>query len=149
MYQQSLVLLSVLVSISAQSLCCNFISLGIFSVSSLQSYSSLFTGKYCGLPPKLENGYILKSSGADYQSTVTFACYPEFSLAGNNTIQCNEDGEWTEIPSCIGQFPSVLTDAYFKTLANIQHPTKLYNIILNVNSVNQNLLLPQPQVASE
>jgi hypothetical protein len=61
----------------------------------------LVAAKYCGQAPAVTNAYIASSSGSlTFSNTVTYSCYPGFSMTGSATITCQSSGVWTARPSC-------------------------------------------------
>jgi len=54
---------------------------------------------YCGVPEKIENGYIVNTTGADYRANATYECNGGFTHSGH-TAMCSETGEWINLPIC-------------------------------------------------
>ncbi|GFO32178.1 fibropellin-1, partial [Plakobranchus ocellatus] len=55
----------------------------------------------CPKAPGLENGYVISSVGdLAYEGSITYECYQGFSITGPNTITCQADGSWTQMPTC-------------------------------------------------
>ncbi|XP_052236179.1 CUB and sushi domain-containing protein 1-like [Dreissena polymorpha] len=55
---------------------------------------------YCGPPPKIENGYIVKATGATYNSTTMYSCAQGFTMFENKNATCDENGKWMNAPTC-------------------------------------------------
>ncbi|XP_077934355.1 complement factor H-related protein 5 isoform X4 [Halichoerus grypus] len=58
----------------------------------------------CGQPPQLPNGTIKERRKEEYGhgEMVEYECPPYFLMTGPKKIQCI-DGEWTNLPTCVGQ----------------------------------------------
>ncbi|XP_052814685.1 uncharacterized protein LOC128241685 isoform X2 [Mya arenaria] len=55
---------------------------------------------FCGAPPKVNNAYVTVASGGSYMSVATYACNPEFNMAGGPNATCMDNGEWEGLPAC-------------------------------------------------
>lgn len=60
----------------------------------------------CPPPEGIDRGFV---SGADhsrygYMETVVYGCHLNFVLDGNLRSICQQDGKWSEKPSCNGRF---------------------------------------------
>ncbi|XP_073740659.1 complement factor H-related protein 5 isoform X3 [Callorhinus ursinus] len=58
----------------------------------------------CSQPPQLPNGKIKQRRKEEYGhgEMVEYECPPHFLMTGPKKIQCI-DGEWTDLPTCVGQ----------------------------------------------
>ncbi|XP_044233617.1 complement factor H-related protein 5 isoform X1 [Ursus arctos] len=58
----------------------------------------------CGQPPQLPNGKMKAVMKEEYRhgETVEYDCPPYFLMTGPKKVQCI-DGEWTNLPTCVGQ----------------------------------------------
>ncbi|CAD5118429.1 DgyrCDS7137 [Dimorphilus gyrociliatus] len=55
----------------------------------------------CNIPPVLNNGYVIESTGITFGKTVKYNCRNGFRMVGDATITCQKTGQWTSKPSCI------------------------------------------------
>ncbi|XP_060604256.1 CUB and sushi domain-containing protein 3-like, partial [Ruditapes philippinarum] len=51
--------------------------------------------KDCKSPPDLENGNVSTTNGTTYESVSTFTCDLGFTLEGDDSTKCTENGTWT------------------------------------------------------
>lgn len=58
----------------------------------------------CGQPPQLPNGKMKGVMKEEYRhgETVEYDCPPYFLMTGPKKVQCI-DGEWTNLPTCVGK----------------------------------------------
>ena len=56
----------------------------------------------CGTPNETNNGTISWSTTV-FNSTATYSCHKGFSIVGNMTIFCQDNGNWSESPVCLGR----------------------------------------------
>ncbi|CAG5134449.1 unnamed protein product, partial [Candidula unifasciata] len=55
----------------------------------------------CEKVPNVQNGYIASSSGnLPYNGTLTYKCYQGYMLVGLDTVMCDANGHWINLPSC-------------------------------------------------
>ncbi|GFR81199.1 neurogenic locus notch homolog protein 1, partial [Elysia marginata] len=55
----------------------------------------------CPKAPGLRNGYVASSTGSlAYQGSLTYKCYQGFTITGPDTVTCQADGSWTQMPTC-------------------------------------------------
>ncbi|CAC5408148.1 unnamed protein product [Mytilus coruscus] len=55
---------------------------------------------YCPIPPAVDNGYIVESSGVKVDNNVTYKCNDGFTMNGVPVIKCLQEGNWEEAPRC-------------------------------------------------
>ncbi|VDI24739.1 CUB and sushi domain-containing protein, partial [Mytilus galloprovincialis] len=55
---------------------------------------------YCPIPPAVDNGYIVESSGVKVGNNVTYKCNDGFTMNGEPVIKCLQDGNWEDEPKC-------------------------------------------------
>ncbi|KAM9314805.1 beta-2-glycoprotein 1-like [Pholidichthys leucotaenia] len=56
----------------------------------------------CPFPDNIDNGYMTSTyvRDYDYRETMKYGCHGEYVLEGSMEIVCQEDGTWSEKPSC-------------------------------------------------
>ncbi|KAJ8309937.1 LOW QUALITY PROTEIN: hypothetical protein KUTeg_011802 [Tegillarca granosa] len=57
------------------------------------------TVTYCGVPPAIDYGYIVSSTGVIYDETVTYRCNEGFTI-DKPIIYCQANGQWEVKPKC-------------------------------------------------
>ena len=57
----------------------------------------------CYGPPAVANADVLRLTGYSLGSQATYRCKSHYQLVGNPTVTCQEDGNWTPMPSCVGK----------------------------------------------
>ena len=71
------------------------------------------SGKNCGDPGNIENGY-RKISGYVFTSSVNYFCNDGYILAGRALHYCQSDGHWGgELPVCKRKFQSMIITLFF------------------------------------
>ncbi|XP_063446928.1 sushi, von Willebrand factor type A, EGF and pentraxin domain-containing protein 1-like [Mytilus trossulus] len=55
---------------------------------------------YCRIPPAVDNGKIVESSGVKVDNNVTYKCNDGFTMIGEPVIKCLQDGNWEVPPRC-------------------------------------------------
>uniref|UniRef100_A0A3B4Z591 Sushi domain-containing protein n=1 Tax=Stegastes partitus TaxID=144197 RepID=A0A3B4Z591_9TELE len=61
----------------------------------------------CGRAPIVRNGVLMRSE----RNSLTYECQSYYKRVGPDTVVCYGDGMWSEVPTCIAAFCSVITDA--------------------------------------
>ena len=56
----------------------------------------------CGNPPRPTNGSISSLNGTVRGSVANYECDTGYKLVGNSSIVCQDDGEWSTPPVCLG-----------------------------------------------
>ncbi|XP_052070983.1 uncharacterized protein LOC127709457 isoform X3 [Mytilus californianus] len=64
---------------------------------------------YCPIPQRVNNGYIIESSGVKVGNNVTYQCNDGFTMNGEPVIKCLQDGSWEETPRCTAARCSALS----------------------------------------
>uniref|UniRef100_A0A3B4Z984 Sushi domain-containing protein n=1 Tax=Stegastes partitus TaxID=144197 RepID=A0A3B4Z984_9TELE len=61
----------------------------------------------CGRVPIVRHGVLMRSE----RNSLTYECQSYYKRVGPDTVVCYGDGTWSEVPTCIAAFCSVITDA--------------------------------------
>lgn len=70
--------------------------------------------RYCGPVPQIDNGFAVKATNVTYKAIVTFQCYAGFGFSSGaqvEQIRCQEDGNWSKLPTCLASSCPPLIDA--------------------------------------
>lgn len=102
---------------------------------SLTDQNAVFTVVTCPPPEAIERGFV---TGADhsqygYMETVVYGCQDDFVLDGNLQSICQQDGKWSEKPSCNGR----------STFCDRTYPLSIYFLLWNMQCCLQCQLEPQ------
>jgi hypothetical protein len=60
---------------------------------------------YCGPVPQIDNGFAVAATNVSFGGTASYQCYAGFAFPSGlpiETISCNSDGTWTNLPVCQG-----------------------------------------------
>lgn len=59
----------------------------------------------CPTPENIDNGFVSSSDQReyDYMETVKYGCNGDYVIEGSLEIVCQQNGEWSEKPSCKGR----------------------------------------------
>ncbi|XP_052245310.1 sushi, von Willebrand factor type A, EGF and pentraxin domain-containing protein 1-like [Dreissena polymorpha] len=88
------------------------------------------TIKDCQKPPVLHNGFH-NATSTTYNSTVIYSCNPGYTMFGENSITCNDTGNWNKllvnctIKDC--QNPPVLQDGFHNATSTTYNSTAIYS----------------------
>ncbi|CAL1543396.1 unnamed protein product, partial [Lymnaea stagnalis] len=79
--------------------------------------------KLCGAAPLISYGFVETSTGVDFGSKITYACFNGYKLSGNGSVSCLATGNWSTIPSCnaLSSCPQL----------NIQSANVTWSLVLN------------------
>ncbi|XP_067672504.1 uncharacterized protein [Haliotis asinina] len=78
---------------------------------------------YCGPAPLVSNAFVNSSMGqsSSVGGSVTYSCYPGFTLSNSATISCRNDGTWGPTPTCtIASCSALPTTINFGSIDRIQ-----------------------------
>ena len=64
----------------------------------------IFTGVHCGEPYSVTNSR-RRVRGHYYNDSTVYDCLLGYTIAGDPTSYCQEDGHWSVPPECHGNFP--------------------------------------------
>ena len=71
-----------------------------------KAFSLKFSYIGCGDPGHVPNGVRLNFTSFDAGGAATYQCHTGFLLNGSSTIFCQNNGQWTTLPSCSPESPS-------------------------------------------
>ena len=54
----------------------------------------------CGLPPAVNNSFIIRLDGYNFSNSVVYSCKEGYAIHGSATVTCMANGQWTETPHC-------------------------------------------------
>ncbi|XP_048256923.1 uncharacterized protein LOC124140301 isoform X3 [Haliotis rufescens] len=90
--------------------------------------------KYCGSAPLVNNAYVNSSTGqsSSVGGSVTYSCYPGFTLSNSATISCRNDGTWGPTPTCtIASCSPLSTTLNFGTVTKVEGDGTEFGSIVN------------------
>lgn len=62
---------------------------------------SCFIGRSCGEAVSIEHGTLIHLNGTKYEGVLKYVCEEGYLLHGDETRQCQADGQWDgELPLC-------------------------------------------------
>ncbi|KAK8759806.1 hypothetical protein V5799_028927, partial [Amblyomma americanum] len=66
--------------------------------------ASFSAERYCGAVPQIDSGFAVAATNVTYRGQATYQCYAGFAFTGGfptQTIRCNEEGSWVNLPTCL------------------------------------------------
>ncbi|KAG0433549.1 hypothetical protein HPB47_019805, partial [Ixodes persulcatus] len=70
--------------------------------------------RYCGAVPQIDSGFAVAATNVTYRGQATYQCYAGFAFTGGfptQTIRCNEEGNWVNLPTCLASSCPPLPEA--------------------------------------
>lgn len=70
----------------------------------------------CPPPENIDRGYMSSNDQReyDYMETIKYGCHGDFVLEGGIQIVCQQNGKWSEKPSCKGRATSNISHLLYK-----------------------------------